>query len=128
MWKCPYASLCHEANGLEATVMIKLIIPHHKQALLDEQSMMCHSGSLTDRETDLVVCSFIPLHRNESLSEWLMMSFGKYKRNTHQIQKQPRTLTRRRTIGFLISHILMILFYYLVYIQFMQNFLDDERG
>ena len=53
-----------------------------------------------------------------------------------EIQKKytPNTETakdfdyRRRTIGFLISHILMILFYYLVYIQFMQNFLDDERG
>ena len=86
------------------------------------------SSGITHRSRNRSGCSLIPLYRNESLSEWLMMSFGKYKRNTHQIQKQPRTLTRRRTIGFLISHILMILFYYLVYIQFMQNFLDDERG
>ena len=86
------------------------------------------SSGITHRSRNRSGCSLIPLYRNESLSEWLMMSFGKYKRNTYQIQKQPRTLTRRRTIGFLISHILMILFYYLVYIQFMQNFLDDERG
>ena len=36
--------------------------------LLDEQSMMSHPGSLTDRETDLVVVSFLSIEMNHYLN------------------------------------------------------------
>ena len=68
---CPYASLCHEANGLEATVMIKLIIPPHTHTYSGTTStssiMMTHptrerslsvSCPHTDRETDLKMNHF----------------------------------------------------------------------
>ena len=40
------------------------------------------SSGITHRSRNRSGCSLIPLYRNESLSEWLMMSFGKYKRTT----------------------------------------------